>query len=215
MIATPALLRARQRLIQQLRAAGISSEAVLAVIAATPRHQFIDEALSSRAYDNTALPIGYEQTISQPYVVARMSEALLLADRPLHKVLEIGTGSGYQTAVLAQLADQVYSVERIARLLDRARTRLRMLGFNNVRLKYEDGNLGWQRYAPYDGIMVTAACETLPQTLLDQLAPGGCMVSPVGTRHAQELMLTQRHAEGFEQRSLGGVVFVPMLSGVN
>ena len=206
-------LGARQRLLRQLRNAGIADEAVLNTLFNTPRHLFVDEALSGRAYENTALPIGFGQTISQPYIVARMTETLLAGTR-LAKVLEIGTGSAYQTAVLAQLVDSVYSVERISKLLERARLRLRSLGLSNVRLKYEDGNLGWPRYAPYDGIMITAACAEVPTTLLEQLAPSGRLVAPVGGQHNQELILVQRDGDEFTRQSLGAVVFVPLLGGV-
>ena len=206
-------LGARQRLLRQLRNNGITDEAVLHTIFNTPRHLFVDEALSGRAYENTALPIGFGQTISQPYIVARMTEALLAGKR-LSRVLEIGTGSAYQTAVLAQLVDRAYSVERISKLLERARLRLRSLGLSNVRLKYEDGNLGWSRYAPYDGIMVTAACAEIPDALLQQLTPTGRLVAPVGSQQNQQLILIQRDGDEFNRQSLGAVVFVPLLGGV-
>lgn len=205
--------RTRQRLVQRLREAGIRDERVLVRILETPRHLFVDEALSHRAYEDTALPIGFGQTISQPYIVARMSEAILEDGRP-EKVLEIGTGSAYQTAILAPLVGQVYSVERVARLLDRARERLQLLGIHNVRLKHGDGYQGWPYYAPYDAIIVTAAPETLPATLLEQLAEGGKLVAPVGPSHFQELLVVERHGAEFRQRTLCAVSFVPMLGGV-
>ena len=208
-------LGARQRLVQELRAQGINNNAVLDVMLNTPRHLFMEEALSSRAYQNTALPIGYGQTISQPYIVARMTE-LLTDHQKLGKVLEIGTGSGYQTAILAQLYERVFSVERIDKLVESARQRLRKMGLSNVWLKYEDGHFGWPRYAPYDGIIVTAACEHIPPALLEQLAVGGRLIAPVGdTRRAQKLMLAERQdTDQFEQRTLENVIFVPLLDGV-
>lgn len=206
-------LRTRQRLVARLRVAGIRNEAVLAVMLTTPRHLFVDEALASRAYEDTALPIGFGQTISQPLVVARMSEALLDGG-PLRRVLEIGTGSAYQTAVLARLADQVYSLERVGKLLERARERLALLGVGNVRLKHGDGCLGWPKFAPYDGIVVTAAASELPVALLKQLAPGARLVAPIGSSAGQQLVLLERKGDGFEQRLLGPVSFVPLLGGV-
>lgn len=205
--------RARQRLIERLRGQGIGNEQVLARMLETPRHLFIDEALASRAYEDTALPIGFGQTISQPYIVARMSELLLAGDSPA-KVLEIGTGSGYQAAVLAGLAGRVYSVERIGRLLEQARNRIRALACNNVRLKYDDGVLGWPRYAPFDGILVTAAADQVPAPLLDQLALGGRLLAPIGSGSEQQLLLVQRRAFGLERRLLDKVSFVPLLGGV-
>lgn len=204
---------ARQRLLQQLRTAGVSDPRVLQAIEQVPRHQFVDEAWSGRAYENTALPIGYSQTISQPLIVARMSEALI-QDRQPQRVLEIGTGSGYQTAVLAALCAQVYSVERIGKLLEQTRLRLRAQGLRNVRLKLEDGNLGWPRYAPFDGIMITAACADVPPQLLAQLADGGRLIAPVGPPQRQELVLMERSSFGLKKTSLGPAVFVPLLEGV-
>ncbi len=205
--------RARQRLVDRLHSQGIADERVLEVLLETPRHLFIDEALASRAYEDTALPIGFGQTISQPYIVARMTE-VLRAGGALDKVLEIGTGSGYQAAVLAALAARVYSVERISRLLEQARQRIRVLGYANVRLKYDDGTIGWTRYAPYNGIMVTAAAEQVPTDLLEQLTIGGRLLAPVGNGTEQELLLVQRRAFGFERSMLGPVSFVPLLGGV-
>ncbi len=205
--------RTRQRMVRRLQAAGIGSEAVLEAIMAVPRHLFVDEALASRAYEDTALPIGLGQTISQPLVVARMTEAILGGRKP-RQVLEIGTGSAYQTAVLATLADRVYSVERISQLLERARHRLRALGIRNVRLKYADGTVGWPERGPFDAILLTAAAPALQDVLLDQLAIGGRLVAPVGSGRSQQLVLVERTTIGFERRSLGPVSFVPLLGGV-
>lgn len=206
-------LRTRQRLVRRLQQAGIRNVTVLEVMLNTPRHLFVDEALASHAYDNTALPIGFGQTISQPFIVARMTEALLDASR-LDKVLEIGTGSAYQTAVLARLFKQVYSVERIDKLLQRARNRLRALGLSNVFLKYGDGTLGWPEYGPFDGIIVTAASAHLPTTLLQQLTVGGRLVVPIGTSNGQQLIRVERNPSGLVQQDLGPVSFVPLLGGV-
>ena len=205
--------RTRERLIQRLREEGISDPRILEVIRNTPRHVFVDEALASRSYEDTALPIGHGQTISQPYIVARMTEALLAGGVP-SKVLEIGTGSGYQTAILAQLAPKVYSIERIDALLRQARNRLRVLGLRNVRFKHGDGSQGWPEHAPYDGIMVTAAPSAMPSVLLAQLDVGGRMVIPVGVQSgAQQLLLIKRTPEGYEQRLLERVSFVPLQAG--
>ena len=202
--------RTRDRLVERLRAHGIRSEAVLNQIRNVPRHLFVDEALASRAYEDTALPIGLGQTISQPYVVAKMTEALLEGFDG-EKVLEIGTGCGYQTAVLASLVKKVYSVERIPELLRRAKQRLRDLDIYNVQFRPGDGWGGWPKYAPYDGIIVAAAAPVVPEKLLEQLAPGGRLVMPVGSPGYQELMLVTRHHDRFEQKSLGGVSFVPLV----
>lgn len=206
-------LRTRQRLVRRLREAGIHDETVLQVIEHTPRHLFVDEALASRAYEETALPIGFAQTLSQPYIVALMT-ATLLEGRRLNRVLEIGTGSGYQTAVLAALVSQVYSVERVNKLLDRARERLRLLELRNIRLKYDDGQFGWSRYAPFDGIMVTAAADEVPAALLAQLTVGGRLVAPVGRPQAQQLVRIERTPLGFDRQTLGPVSFVPLLPGL-
>lgn len=207
--------RTRDRLVERLRERGIKSPSVLDLIASTPRHWFLDEALSHRAYEDTALPIGYGQTLSQPYIVARMTELLLNAKRPLKRVLEVGTGSGYQTAILAQLVDHVYSVERIKPLQDKARQRLRELKLNNVTLRHSDGGLGWPEKGPFDAILSAAAPTSLPQTLIDQLAPGGVLVIPIGDRH-QDLVLAQKSEDGesFSSKKVEPVLFVPLLSGL-
>jgi len=204
--------RTRERLIQRLREEGIVNQKVLEVIRRTPRHLFVDEALAHRAYEDTALPIGNNQTISQPYMVARMSE-LLLEDGPLDKVMEIGTGSGYQTAVLSQLVERIFSVERIKVLQDRAKERLLELNLRNLVFRWGDGWEGWPALAPYNGIIVTAVATDVPQALLDQLAPGGRLVIPVGAGEVQQLMLIVREEHGFARRVIGNVRFVPLLNG--
>ncbi len=205
--------RTRERLVQRLREEGIRDERVLDVIRHLPRHIFIDEALSSRAYEDTALPIGAGQTISQPYIVARMSEALLEGEPP-KRVLEVGTGSGYQCAVLANLVEKVYSVERLASLLNRARSRIQELGLRNVMLRHGDGFQGWPEMAPFDAIIVTAAPAEVPQALLNQLADGGRLVIPVGGRGAQQLYRITRNGDVCHQELLDLVSFVPMLDGI-
>lgn len=204
--------RTRERLIQRLYEEGLSNAAVLEVIRRTPRHLFVDEALAHRAYEDTALPIGHNQTISQPYMVGRMTE-LLLAGGPLDKVLEIGTGSGYQTAVLAQLVERVFSVERIQTLQERAKERLTELSLRNVVFRWGDGWEGWPALAPYNGIIVTAAAADVPQALLDQLAPGGRLVIPVGEGITQQLQLIIREGDAFARHVLDNVRFVPLLHG--
>ena len=204
--------RTRDRLVQRLREAGIRDQRVLAAIRNTPRHIFVDEALASRAYEDTALPIGHGQTISQPYIVARMTEALL-ADKLPQKVLEVGTGSGYQTAILAQLVPEVYTVERIAGLQDRARERLNRLKLRNIHYKRADGTWGWSQYAPYDGIIVTAAPEEVPEELLKQLADGGRLVIPSGPAGQQTLRLLERDGDTIHETTLGRVSFVPLVKG--
>ena len=203
--------RTRERLIQRLVDQGISDKAVLDVIRTTPRHLFLDEAMAHRAYEDTALPIGHQQTLSQPYIVARMTE-LLLAAGPLQHVLEIGTGSGYQTAVLAQLVEKVFSVERIRPLQIKAKQRLRQLKLYNIQTKHADGIMGWEEKGPYDGILSTAAPEIIPEELLRQLAPGGRLVIPVGGE-SQHLQLVTRTSEGFETETVEAVRFVPLCSG--
>lgn len=204
--------RTRERLIQRLYDEGLSNPQVLEVIRRTPRHLFVDEALSHRAYEDTALPIGNNQTISQPYMVGRMTE-LLLADGPLDKVLEIGTGSGYQTAVLAQLVERVFSVERIQSLQERAKEQLAELNLRNVVYRWGDGWGGWNALAPYNGIIVTAGASEVPQALLDQLVVGGRLVIPVGEGTDQQLLLIIREEHGFVRHALEGARFVPLLSG--
>jgi protein-L-isoaspartate(D-aspartate) O-methyltransferase len=203
--------RTRDRLVKRLRDQGITDQRVLDVIGATPRHIFIDEALAHRAYEDTALPIGHGQTISQPFIVALMTQALL--NRPRERVLEIGTGSGYQAAVLAGLVKRVYSVERIAPLLERARERFRALHLRNIRLKYDDGNMGWPEQGPFDGIIVTAAAHSVPAALIAQLAVGGRLVIPVGDDTAQQLKVFDNTTDGFREESLEYVRFVPLLRG--
>ncbi|MEK7207454.1 MAG: protein-L-isoaspartate(D-aspartate) O-methyltransferase [Pseudomonadota bacterium] len=202
--------RTRERLIQRLREEGIRDERVLEAMRSVPRHLFIDEALSSRAYEDTALPIGNGQTISQPYIVALMTQALLAGGRP-GKVLEVGTGSGYQTAVLSSLVDAVYSVERIEPLMKQARRRLHELGCRNVQIRLSDGSGGWKEHAPYDAIIVTAAPLEVPKSLLEQLAPGGRLVIPVGDSTTQELRLIQNTDKGFTSERLVMVNFVPLV----
>lgn len=205
--------RTRDRLVERLREKGIQNESVLSAIKITPRHLFVDEAMSSRAYEDSSLPIGHGQTISQPYIVARMTEVLLSKSVP-EKVLEVGTGSGYQSAILSQLIGRVYSVERIVSLQNQARERYHMLGINNISLKHSDGSWGWSQHAPFPAIMVTAAPEKVPEALLDQLTVGGIMVIPVGSQKgAQKLLQITRVADGFVEQELDGVKFVPMLNG--
>lgn len=204
--------RTRDRLVERLKNHGIRASAVLEQIRNVPRHLFVDEALASRAYEDTALPIGHSQTISQPYVVAKMTEALL-EDFDGDKVLEIGTGCGYQTAMLAPLVKEIYTVERIPELLRKTKQRLRQLDIYNVRFRLDDGWQGWPKYAPYDGIIVAAAAAELPRKLLEQLAPGGRLIMPVGPSGAQELTMVLRRDDHFEQSSLGGVSFVPLVKG--
>jgi protein-L-isoaspartate(D-aspartate) O-methyltransferase len=203
--------RTRDRMVNRLQEEGIRDARVLAAISRTPRHLFMDEALASRAYEDTALPIGFGQTISQPYVVARMTE-VLLSGQPPQKVLEIGTGCGYQTVILAQLSEQVYSVERIGELSRRARETIRELGVKNVSLKVGDGWEGWPEQAPYDAIVVTAAPNKIPPRLLEQLADGGRMVIPVGEEQGrQKLLLLTRNGNDFEEQMLDWVSFVPLV----
>ena len=203
--------RVRDRLVDRLREAGIASEPVLNAVRVVPRHLFIDEALASRAYEDTALPIGHGQTISQPWVVARMTEAVLqVAPRT---VLEVGTGSGYQAAILAAVGLEVFTVERIGDLLRQARKRLRQLGMN-VRSKHDDGRIGWPEHGPYDAIVVTAAAPALVDALIEQLAVGGRLVAPVGGPGGQVLLQLTRQADGIVQEELAPVSFVPLLSGL-
>lgn len=204
--------RTRDRLIERLRSEGITNDRVLEVMRTTPRHLFIDEALASRAYEDTALPIGHGQTISQPYIVARMTE-VLFAGPPLKRVLEVGTGCGYQTAVLAQLIEHLYTVERIAPLQEQAKQRLTQLQLRNIVFRITDGHWGWNDYAPYDGILVTAAPEELPEELLAQLADGGRLVIPIGPAGQQRLFMIQRDGDDFHHEALDWVSFVPLVKG--
>ncbi len=204
--------RTRDRLVQRLREQGINSLAVLDRIRNVPRHIFVDEALGSRAYEDTALPIGFGQTISQPYIVARMTEALLEGG-PLQKVLEVGTGCGYQTAVLSPLVERIYTIERIEPLLERAKERLKELGARNVRFRHGDGSAGWKTQAPFDGILVAAAPLVVPEALLKQLQVGGRLLVPVGPEGEQELVRFTRREDRIQRESLGPVAFVPLLGG--
>lgn len=204
--------RTRERLAGRLEERGIRDQRVLDLVRHMPRHLFVDEALASRAYEDTALPIGFGQTISQPFVVARMTEALL-AGGSLRRVLEVGTGSGYQTAILAQLADSVFTVERISALLQRARQRLRRYGIRNVRFGHSDGTWGWPAEGPFDGILVTAAPRYVPEALVEQLSPEGRLVLPLGPPGEQKLVLVHRRDGELEQQVLDTVSFVPLRAG--
>lgn len=205
--------RTRTRLVERLRAGGVRDEAVLEIMRDTPRHLFVDEALASRAYEDTALPIGFGQTISSPYMVARMTE-VLLSRGPLDRVLEIGTGSGYQTAILARLAGAVYTIERIDALLTRARWRFHQLRLRNITTRHGDGQSGWPEHAPYDGIIAAASPAEIPAPFLAQLAPGGRLVMPLGAAASQQQLLSiTRTPEGYVREELQAVSFVPMLTG--
>jgi len=205
--------RTRDRLVARLREKGIHDERVLEVMRSMPRHLFVDEAMSSRSYEDSSLPIGHGQTISQPFIVARMTEVLLSRGIP-ETVLEVGTGSGYQAAILSQLVPRVYSVERIIALQKKARERYHTLGIHNITLKHSDGSWGWPEFAPYKAIIVTAAPEKTPESLLEQLAVGGMMVIPVGSQQAvQKLLLITREADQFVEEELDAVKFVPLLNG--
>jgi protein-L-isoaspartate(D-aspartate) O-methyltransferase len=206
--------RVRDRLIERLREKGIANENVLNAIRTVPRHLFVDEALAARAYEDNALPIGHGQTISQPWVVARMTEALFEDGAAPKKVLEVGTGSGYQAAILAALGLEVHTVERIGDLLRTARKRFRQLGLN-IRSKHDDGRIGWPENGPFDAIVVTAAAPALVDALIDQLAPGGTLIAPVGGSGGQSLLKLRKQEDGSIERSeLAAVVFVPLLSGM-
>jgi len=205
--------RTRERLVQRLRDQGITNAAVLDQIRNVPRHLFVDEALATRAYEDTALPIGHGQTISQPYVVARMTQALLEGAAP-RKVLEIGTGCGYQTAVLSPLVGFIYSVERINALLDRARLRFKELAIRNVHVRHGDGFQGWPAHAPYDAILMAAAPLAIPKVLFEQLAPGGRLIAPVGPEGKQQLVRITKRGEELHTETLGLVSFVPLLQGL-
>ena len=202
--------RSRKRLVQRLRDNGVANETVLQAMEKVQRHRFVDEAMASRAYDDTALPIGHAQTISQPFVVAHMT-ALLLGDEPLGTVLEVGAGSGYQAAVLAELVDTVYAVERIEALQKKARHRLKELGYYNVRLRLADGVMGLPDYAPFDGILVSAGAETVPEELVAQLKEGARMVVPVGATGLQNIMVITRRGNSYDKQVLDAVSFVPLI----
>jgi len=205
--------RTRERLLGRLLEQGISDMRVLDVIRSTPRHIFLDEALSHRAYEDVALPIGHNQTISQPYIVARMTE-VILDSGPTDRVLEVGTGCGYQTSVIAQLSKSVYSVERIKPLLDKAKKNLKMLKIRNVEFRHDDGSLGWINNAPFDAIIATAAPQTIPLELLQQLSPDyGRLIIPVGGEDNQELKLVIRSGEEYQEKTIENVRFVPLLMG--
>jgi len=206
--------RTRERLVQRLRDQGIVNPVVLEQIRNVPRHLFVDEALATRAYEDTALPIGHGQTISQPFVVARMTEAMIEAGTP-GKVLEIGTGCGYQTAVMAPLVRFIYSIERIGALLARARVQLRELNIGNVHFRHGDGFQGWANHAPYDAILMAAAPLAIPEVLYGQLAQGGRLIAPVGPEGRQQLLRITRRGEEFHKETLGLVSFVPLLKGLN
>jgi protein-L-isoaspartate(D-aspartate) O-methyltransferase len=205
--------RTRERLVQRLMEQGIKSPAVLDQIRNVPRHMFVDEALGTRAYEDTALPIGFGVTISQPYVVARMTEALIEGIPP-RKILEVGTGCGYQTAVLSPLVSTIYSIERIGDLLTKTKARLRDLNIRNVQFRHGDGFKGWVAHAPYDAIIVAAASEVIPEALLKQLGPGGRLITPIGPEGRQELRRVVRRGDDFHTEMLGLVSFVPLLKGL-
>lgn len=204
-------LRTRTRLVERLREEGIRDGRVLDAIGRIPRHLFVDEALSHRAYEDTALPIGLGQTISQPYIVARMTEAAV--ERRPKRVLEVGTGSGYQTAVLASLVAEIYTIERLEPLMRQARRRLRELGYQNVHFRIADGSSGWLEHAPYDAIVVTAAAPELPAALVAQLVPGGRLIVPVGGAAHQQLLLVERTEQDLTTKRLEQVMFVPLVGG--
>jgi len=205
--------RTRDRMICRLKQQGIKDQRVLSVMREIPRHCFVEEALASRAYEDTSLPIGFGQTISQPYIVARMTE-VLLQSQPMQQVLEVGTGSGYQAAILSRLVRRLQSVERIRALSDLARHRFRQLKLRNIRLRHTDGGMGMPEYAPYDGIIVTAAPEGIPRALVEQLRPGGVIIMPIGDSEEQILIRVTRTEEGYEKEFLERVSFVPLLGGV-
>lgn len=205
--------RTRERMVNRLMDQGIRHRKVLETMRDTPRHIFVDEALASRAYEDNPLPIGFNQTISQPYIVARMTELLVKGNQPLTKVLEIGTGCGYQTAVLAEFADHIYSVERILPLQRKAKEHLWALRIKNVSFQHNDGGWGWPEYAPFDGILVSAAPPSIPEALLVQMAIGGVMVIPIGESGRQILQRVVRTVSGFEVEEFESVSFVPFLSG--
>ncbi len=205
--------RTRRRLVEQVRSMGVTHKAVLGVMQSLPRHVFVDEALASRAYENTALPIGHGQTISQPYIVGLMTQTLF--DKPRAKILEIGTGCGYQTAILAPLCEEVISLERIIKLHRQARDRLYDLGVRNVKFRHGDGFAGMQDFAPYDGILAAAVSEDIPQELIDQLVDGGRIVMPVGRDDTQVLVVVDKTSSGIRKYEVEAVRFVPRLAGLS
>lgn len=206
--------RTRERLVQRLAEQGIDDSAVLEALRNVPRHLFLDEAMAHQAYENIALPIGFQQTLSQPYIVARMTELLVEGRERLGRVLEIGSGSGYQSAVLAALVDEVYALERIKPLLMAGRRRMRQLKLRNVQMRHGDGCDGWAAQAPFDGILVAAAAAQIPRQLLEQLAPGGRLVLPLGPREQQTLAVIACGERGFERRDIEPVRFVPLVGSV-
>lgn len=204
-------MRTRQRLVERLRSSGISDEAVLAVVEKTPRHLFLDEALAHRAYEDTPLPIGHNQTISQPYMVALMTQLISASNGETKRILDIGTGCGYQTAILSQLATWVFTIERIAELLADAQQRLQNLGYTNISYKVGDGYEGWANKAPFDGIIVAAAPPTVPEALKQQLAVGGKLIIPVGSSERQQLKLIEHTSTGFSEQIVSNAKFVPLV----
>ena len=207
--------RTRSRLVRAIKERGIRNLDVLAAIESVPRHRFVDEALASRAYEDIPLPIGYQQTISQPFIVALMSEKLIAGSAGRKTVLEVGTGCGYQTAILAQLYKRVCTIERIQRLVDRAETTLATLRVDNVELRYGDGYDGWKGRAKFDSILLTAAPERIPQAILTQLAPGGCLVAPVGAIADQRLRIVNNRRGRFYEEEAESVRFVPLVRGIS
>lgn len=206
--------RTRNRLINRIREEGIANQAVLEAMRSVPRHVFVDEAIAHRAYEDTALPIGHNQTISQPAVVARMTELLIGSRTHLKRVLEIGAGSGYQSAVLALLVDAVYAIERIESLKSSAEQRLRDLGYRNVVFSHRDGFKGWPEFAPFDGILVAAAPAEIPRALVEQLADGGRLVIPVGGSAVQELKVVEKQGDEISEKRMSAVRFVPLVGGL-
>lgn len=205
----------REALVTILKKKGVRDERVLAAVLQVPRHEFVDPADRKQAYLDTALSLSHQQTISQPFVVARMTEILLSSQQANNKVLEIGTGSGYQAAILANIFNEVYSIERIHFLHIKAQKLLQRLGYVNVNLRYSDGSLGWPEKSPFDAIIVTAGAEQIPQVLLEQLADGGCLVMPVGRREHQVLKIIQRHGNDYKTTDADPVIFVPLLPGMD
>ena len=206
--------RSRNRLVSKLREMGIKNEKVLDIVAETPRHIFIEEALASKAYENSALPIGYGQTISQPFIVALMTQVLIESGQ-MRKVLEIGFGSGYQTAILSRVSEQVFGVERLSSLVERAREKIWELKISNIHLRHGDGMMGWERHSPYDAILVAAAPRFVPKELLNQLSEGGRLIIPIGIDENQKLMLYSKTDDEIVEKEIQAVKFVPLLPGIN